>query len=516
MPTNSYDLIVVGDDLAGLCCAALCARRGLRTLVVTREDQPARYTLGPFKLPVEPGAMPGRGTGGAARVVRELGLDHALKRRARDVRTAVQIVGPDLRIDLASDVAMQTRELERETPPTAATTLAAWEAAAAVAHAADHILDGEDAFPGVGFFERRDVVKQAARAAEVAQTWWASVTSAAAPVAAITRAAAAIGGRAVDPAPIAIARALELWRQGAPPLRGDGTGIRELLLEKLAAANGEVRTGSVSELVQGWSKITAVRLGSGEELGAGQVVAATSLAGVIEMFGKKPPKGLVELAEAQRRIGWRYTLNLVVDAAAVPEGMAPTVLVLGDNETDAGGASNGANSDARDGFAIHAGEADDQGRVLVTIAAFLPATDDEATGDGPDTAKLAPRTAVLRARLLAALDGVMPYFADHLVLVHSPHEAVAPIASGRGSYEVGRGLPAVMPSVWRGTLEGAAGLAAAPYASGVKNLTLASSQVLTGLGLEGDLVCGWNAARVACNVAGKKRDYLKDEIVTAS
>jgi hypothetical protein len=506
MPTNSYDLIVVGDDLAGLCCAALCARRGLRTLVVTREDQPARYTLGPFKLPVEPGPMPARGPGGAARVVRELGLDHALKRRAREVRTAVQIVGPDLRIDLASDVAMQTRELERETPPTAAVTLSAWEGATAVAHAADAILDGEDAFPGVGFFERRDVVKQVARAAEVAQTWWSTVSGAAAPVAAITRAAAAIGGRAVDPAPLAIARALELWRQGAPPLRGDGTGIRELLLEKLAAANGELRTGTVSELVQGWSKITAVRLTSGEELGAGQVVAATSLGRVIEMFGKKPPKGLVELAEAQRRIGWRYTLNLVLDAAALPEGMAPTVLVLGE----------GDGNDARDGFAIHAGEADDQGRVLVTVAAFLPATDDEATGDGPDTAKLAPRAAALRTRLLGALDGVMPYFADHLVLMHSPHEAVAPVASGRGSYEVGRGLPAVMPSVWRGTLEGAAGLAAAPYATGVKNLTLASSQVLTCLGVEGDLVCGWNAARVACNVAGKKRDYLKDEIVTAS
>jgi hypothetical protein len=189
--------------------------------------------------------------------------------------------------------------------------------------------------------------------------------------------------------------------------------------------------------------------------------------------------------------------------------MAPTVLVLGDEAAiDA--------ADARDGFAIHAGEADDQGRVLVTIAACLPATDDEAAGDGPDAARLAPRTAALRARLLASLDGVMPYFADHLVLMHSPHEATPPIAGGRGSYEVGRGLPAAMPSVWRGTLEGAAGLAAAPYATGVKNLTLASSQVLTGLGIEGDLVCGWNAARVACNVAGKKRDYLKDEIVTAS
>jgi hypothetical protein len=487
----------------------LCARRGLRTLVITREDQPARYTLGPFKLPVEPGAMPGRGTGGAARVVRELGLDHALKRRAREVRTAVQIVGPDVRIDLAADAALQTRELERETPATAAATLAAWDGAAAVAHAADAILDGEDAFPGVGFFERRDVVKQAARAAEVAHTWWASVTAAAAPVAALTRAAAAIGGRAVDPAPIAVARALELWRQGAPPLRGDGTGMRELLLEKLAAANGEVRTGAVGELVQGWSKITAVRLASGEELGAGQVVAATPLAELIEMLGKKPPKSLVELAAAQRRIGWRYTLNLVVDAAAVPEGMAPTVLVLGDG-------TNGADDDARDGFAIHAGEADDQGRVLVTLAAFLPASDDEAGGDGPEPAKLAPRAAALRARLLTALDGVMPFFADHLVLLHSPHEATPPVAGGRGSYEVGRGLPAAMPSVWRGTLDGAAGLAAAPYATGVKHLTLASSQVLTGLGVEGDLVCGWNAARVACNVAGKKRDYLKDELVTAS
>ncbi len=513
MPTNSYDLIVVGDDLAGLCCAALCARRGLRTLVLGREDQPARYTLGPFKLPVEPGAMPGRGTGGAARVVRELGLDHALKRRAREVRTTVQIVGPDLRVDLAADVAVQTRELERETPATAAATLAAWDGATAVAHAADAILDGEDAFPGVGFFERRDVVKQAARAAEVAQAWWATVGDAPAPVAALTRAAAAIGGRAVDPAPLAIARALELWRQGAPPLRGDGTGLRELLVEKLTAANGELRTGNVSELVQGWSKITAVRLSSGEELGAGQVVAATPLANVVDLLGKKPPRRLVELAEAQRRLGWRYTLNLVIDAAAVPEGMAPTVLVLGDTDADGVATSTG---DARDGFAIHAGEADDQGRVLITVAAFLPATDDEAAGPGPDLAALAPRAAGLRARLLDVLDGVMPYFADHLVLLHSPHEATAPITSGRGTYEVPRGLPAMPPSVWRGTLEGAAGLAAAPYATGMKNLTLASSQVLTGLGTEGDLVCGWNAARVACNVAGKKRDYLKDELVTAS
>ena len=53
MPSNSYDLVVLGDDLPALVCAALCARRGLRTLVLG-DDRPARYQLGPHKLPIEP------------------------------------------------------------------------------------------------------------------------------------------------------------------------------------------------------------------------------------------------------------------------------------------------------------------------------------------------------------------------------------------------------------------------------------------------------------------------------
>ena len=68
----------------------------------------------------------------------------------------------------------------------------------------------------------------------------------------------------------------------------------------------------------------------------------------------------------------------------------------------------------------------------------------------------------------------------------SPNSHVSPIDAG---------MPGMLPSLNRFCIEQA---------------------VRTGLGLEGDLVCGWNAARVACNVAGKKRDYLKDEIVTAS
>jgi hypothetical protein len=35
------------------------------------------------------------------------------------------------------------------------------------------------------------------------------------------------------------------------------------------------------------------------------------------------------------------------------------------------------------------------------------------------------------------------------------------------------------------------------------------------LGLEGAFVAGWSAAKIVCDAAGKKRDYLKNEVVSA-
>lgn len=497
MPTNSYDLIVLGDDLPGLACAALCARRGLRTLVLAHEDRPARYALGPLRLPVAAGVLPGRGAGAAARIIRELGLDHALKRRVRDARTSVQLVGPDARLDLSSDAQAQARELVRELPDATDAALAAWDGAAAIAAHADALLCGEDAFPGVGFFERRDAVKQAARATEAAAAWWAGVTSPL--LAALTRLPAAAGGRAVDPPPLAIARALELWRAGAPALRGDGTGLRELLVEKLTGAGGELRAGVASELVQGWTKLTAVRLATGEELGAGQVVAALAADELVPLLGKKPPKRLVEIAEGAQVAGWAYALNLVVDAAAIPEGMAPTVLAVADPAAPL----HGANA-----IAIHAADADDQGRVVVTVTATLPA--------GGEAAPSLDAVRALRAALLDRVEDIVPFAHQHLIVLHSPYDGLAPVVPGhRGGFDPPRGGPARLPPVWRAGLDGGGGLAGAPYATGVKNLTLASTQVLPNLGLDGELAVGWNAARIACGIAGKKRDYLRDEVVSA-
>ena len=54
------------------------------------------------------------------------------------------------------------------------------------------------------------------------------------------------------------------------------------------------------------------------------------------------------------------------------------------------------------------------------------------------------------------------------------------------------------------------------YTTGLKNLTLTGDQILPALGIEGALASGWSAAKVACAIAGKKKDYLRDEVVGAA
>ena len=170
VPSNSYDLVVLGDDLAALVCATLCARRGMRTLVLG-DDRPARYTLGPHKLPVEPALWPTRAGAAGERVLKELHAELALRRKLREPKIAAQLVAPDLRVDLGAD--RLAGELEREVGPRrrrpgsrAGSGPASSRACSIRCSASEH------AFPGVGFFERREVAKLAERVASEAGAWW--------------------------------------------------------------------------------------------------------------------------------------------------------------------------------------------------------------------------------------------------------------------------------------------------------------------------------------------------------
>ena len=498
MPSNTYELVVLGDDLAALVCAALCQRRGMRTLVLG-DDRPARYPLGPHKLPVEPATWPVVQGSAAERVLRELHAEMAMRRKLREPRLAAQLVAPDLRIDIGGD--RLAGELERELGKEAgAAWLARWEASREVARQLEPMLASEHAFPGVGFFERRELAKLAEPLAQAADAWWTEARAGAG--SALWRQLAAIALRHPAAPPAAIARAIDAWRAGPAALRGDGDAIRELVVEKLTTAGGELRAGRITGIGVSWGKIASISLASGDDIGAQQVVASRPPVELAELLGKKAPRRLHELADSVSVVGYRYSLNVVLDEAGLPEHMAPTVAVIADPDAEPVG-------DAA--FSIHVGETDDTGRVIVTVAAVLPA-DGRLTAD-----QLAPRCAALRASLWKRLGDVMPFFERHLVLAHSPFEATPPQApGGRGSYDVPRNLPLAMAPVWTGALPQTVELGALPYLTGLKNLTLTGEQVLPALGVEGALAAGWSAAKIACAVAGKKKDYLRDEVVGAA
>jgi hypothetical protein len=379
-----------------------------------------------------------------------------------------------------------------------------WQRAGEVARMLDAMLTSEHAFPGVGFFERREVGKLTETAAQNAAAWWRECE--ADPHAKLWRHLAAIALRHPSPPPIAIARAADIWRAGPPAIRGEGEAIRELLIEKLTTAGGELRSGTVTEASTSWGKLSNLTLASGDDIGAGQVVASTSPADLATLLGKKAPKKLQELAEGAQVVGYRYTYNIVIDEAGIPEHMAPTVAFLADPTKDPAGDN---------AFSLHLGEADDTGRVVVTIATVLP-TEGALGAD-----QLAPKCASLRAALWKRLDEVMPFFEKHLVLAHSPFEANPPhVPGGRGSYDVPRNLPLTMSPVWKGQnaelLAATAETGAVGYITGLKNLTLTGDQILPALGTEGALAAGWSAAKIACALAGKKKDYLRDEVVGAA
>lgn len=488
MPSNSYDLVVIGDDLAALVCATLCQRRGMRTLVLG-SDRPARYALGPHKLPVEPAMWPvGPGTA-SERVMKELHAELSLKRKLREERIPAQLVATDLRLDLGVD--RVAAEVARELGPDGDVYTSRWQKASELARMLDPLLAADHAFPGVGFMEKREVNKLTEAATTAAATWWSECE--ADPNAKLWRHLAAVALRHPAAPPIAIARAADAWRSGPPALRGESETIRELLVEKLTTAGGEVRTGQVTEAsVSFFGKVTNLTLHNGDSIGAGQVVASQSPQTLVQLLGKKAPKKLAELAEHSQIVGYRYTLNIVLDEAGIPEHMAPTVAFIGDRDRDPVGDS---------AFSIHLGEPDDTGRVVASVATIVPS-------DGElDAERLSPKLMALRAGLWRRLGDIMPFFEKHLVLAHSPFESTPPqVPGGRGSYDVPRSLPLAMTPVWRAPTE-------LTYLTGLKNLTLTGEQILPALGTEGALASGWSAAKIACALGGKKKDYLRDEVV---
>jgi phytoene dehydrogenase-like protein len=106
----------------------------------------------------------------------------------------------------------------------------------------------------------------------------------------------------------------------------------------------------------------------------------------------------------------------------------------------------------------------------------------------------------LRARLLQTVEQFYPGFGQQVRLVASAHDSLPP----EGPLATKPKRPGTPPPslvrppapLYGRSAEGSFDVTGLPHATGVKNLLLVGRENLPGLGLEGELISAWGAARL--------------------
>lgn len=484
---RQYDACVVGSQVGGAIAAALLARRGFRVLEVDHDGRGAGYVDGGFVLPWRPALFPSpRLMPAGESALDQLAAASNLARALRHVPSGVQLILPRHRLDLPSAPEPLAAELRREWPGEDSALDAALREVDALFEDGGRFLGGAPPLPPRGLLARLALKRAVARAAGprrrslVEARPFESIEGHALPGAllALYPFLASLDG---PPPPLALARVLGGALRGLHVADGGAQALRELFRRhgnRAAADHDEAAAlGGVVEGVElSGSRIKGLRLAGSSDLHTARaVLLATDSAGFARLLPKGEARGgaLRRLLPARRIL----TVNLVVRAAALPPPLGPAALVLLGDEPVLVEVQPARRRDADEA------EAPAGDHVLCAAAAVAA---EPWTRDSVRAA--ADR---IRASLLKAI----PFHDRHVVF-----ESI-PTLVGAGD---GAPFPDAADPLFAPPEDSALGVTGLPIRGPFKNLFLANRDVLPGLGLEGEIFAGIEAAAHAAASLGKK------------
>lgn len=486
MASLSYDLVVLGDDFPGLVAACLCASRGMRVLLAQVQRPERSYSFDDESLPLQPGYLAGVSSPAATRVVQELHFEHLFKRRLHPVDPPCQLLTQDIRLDVDSDREVLGHALARELDSDAQWVLDAADALAEM----PALLESDACIPPTGFWERRETTKHMDAMHSASESW--QLAAASNQASALLDIAVAGMCRSESDLPLTRLHSLQALRQGLTEVEGNADAWRSLFLEKFKNHNGELRRVLPQSVEQRWGKVVGLHTLE-DDIRCDFLIAALPIGEVATLFGDKVPKRLSEVAAQVRPAAFRYTLNLLVHLNGLPEGMAPVAWSL----LHEGQPATGGNF-----VSFSTRPAKRSGRAIVTLEAFAPANADGS----PDLKGM--REAVLdhaRAR--------MPFLDLHLEAYDSPHQAPA----NKHKRDLGGDRNHVPPkALWHCPIDATLKLPALPYTLGAKHLCIANEQTLPTLGLPGEFIAGFSAAKLATAGLGKRKSPVKASVLAHS
>jgi hypothetical protein len=478
---QTFDVLVIGSQIAGAVAGALLARRGYRVMAIEHAPPVGDYVEGDFRLPFGPTVLPQlRHLPSAQTVFEELGLGPEMARASQTV-APLQVLSDRSRLDLFADGSRRQAEIRREFGASQPELSGAIDALIEREEHNAPFFAGQTPLPaeGIGdrFRQRRatrglrigdasDLVNPADHPLSrgLKEIWRLSNN--------LVEQESLPEPNVVDQPARAALRPLAQWLRGLSRFSGGESAMVQVLRRRIAASGGAILTGQtavVEELVVERNRVAALKLmDSQNHYRARMVVAALDSAALRELVPVNlRQRRQLQALDAVRTRSQLVTLNLVVQAGGLPPGLAEAAV----------GVPGGA---ARSFFlqvfpaervrgVIHPPER------LVTLAMQVPPQSVDAGAEG---------IRKVLQDLRAGAERFLPFLARHVVLESSPQLSADALAASQ------RRLHPRL-EIARPRQLGVTGIS--PRAI-LKNVVLANHEVLPGLGLEGQFLAGLSAA----------------------
>ncbi len=508
MTASSYDAVILGSTLPGLLTGALLSRRGFRVLVLGQHERPGTYDIAGYTLPRERTPFLAAHCPVARRTMSELALHQLFRRKASAMDPAFQVALPGIRFDMATEADVLDAEIVREFGDVRRPVGDALRTVTHVGERLDALFERDLTWPPQTFFERREFARATAHQGFRERSGdWDPLEELPRdhPFRRMVQLPATLG-TGIDPQQLngqALCRVFEAWWKGAAHIEGGHAWLEEALREKIVSHSGAVHDRAAAERLSVRNgRVVGLRVhDADDDIGADYVIASGTIG---ELLRVVPDRGVFEQLFEKRgepQARWfRFTLNLVVRAGCVPEGMGRDVFAaLSDDSTASP-------------LYVSVGPIED-GKQLLCVQTLIARRDVEERGE---------RLATERERILAELSRLIPFLLDgkRLLLVDSPHD-------GRDAHDHERGVhvpsaspwergPSTMATVYGYPVRDGLGFCGLPARTPVKNLLLAGPHNVPALGMEGAFLAAQSAARVVGHRGRGKslrsRAWIKTEL----
>ncbi|MEZ4300318.1 MAG: phytoene dehydrogenase [Polyangiaceae bacterium] len=519
--SRHYDVVVLGRSIGALATAALLARRDFTVLLLGQGERPAGYRYGPYALRRRAFSLLAASSPAWSRVVVELAQSQTWRRRAQPLSPMFQVLAPRRRVDFPPDVALLTREIDREMPELRRLVDDLYAELSRVNAVADETFAHDCVWPPGTFWERRETNRIAASLpfvrAEPDADLLAEFPRAHLFRQIVTQSVLFATDFATLPPPFAVARLHGAWTRGVVHLTGGEDELEQFLLERIASYGGRAELGErVDALFLRRGAVAGARIDGDETpTGASFVVSDGNGEDLAELTSGEGihRRAQREWPRISSHIG-RFVASIVVRKEGLPQPLGREVFLLpSDSSATARKPPYHATRQSRLpgrplGPVVHlqrCGPSSGPDDELLVAEILL------------DTPGQLPLNAA-RAEIVRALVAELPFLERHLLLVDSPHDGL-PLwlfEDGRRKdidrTELTGATRRPEPMIRKVAIDppGYLGLGGEPIRGPIERTLLVGRSVLPALGQEGQLLAAWGAARLITRTDRRKERMRRD------